>query len=269
MITVSALAAALAVALVMPSPAPHRLRRRLREPDDVAVGPGRLSIAVAAGIVAVLAVLVSLRLGGPPWAAVTTATVLAGSTVAHQVMRSIRLRRMAAARAAVAKACSSVCAQVRVGRVPSEALAVAAADHPVLQLASRTAGIGGDVPAALRAQARSPGLGGLEDLARAWRLSQDTGASMAGVLDQVAVALRGDLAVERTLGAELAGPRATGKLMAVLPGCGLGMGYLLGGDPVAFLVGGPAGWACLVLGIALACAGVLWIDRLARVAEQV
>ena len=51
---------------------------------------------------------------------------------------------------------------------------------------------------------------------------------------------------------------------AILRGCGLGIGYLLVGDPARWLLAGPAGWACLLGGVALACAGVLWIEALAR-----
>ena len=87
---------------------------------------------------------------------------------------------------------------------------------------------------------------------------------MAELLDQVAHALRSGQSVERTVAAELAGPRATGRVMAALPLCGIGLGYLLGGDPLGFLVGGPFGWACLVLGASLAAGGVLWIEWLAR-----
>jgi tight adherence protein B len=64
--------------------------------------------------------------------------------------------------------------------------------------------------------------------------------------------------------AELAAPRSTGKLMAALPLVGVGLGYLLGGRPLEWLVAGPPGWACLLLGLLLAAAGVLWIERLAR-----
>ena len=41
-------------------------------------------------------------------------------------------------------------------------------------------------------------------------------------------------------------------------------GYLLGGRPLEWLVAGPVGWACLLLGLLLAAAGVLWIEGLAR-----
>ena len=63
---------------------------------------------------------------------------------------------------------------------------------------------------------------------------------------------------------ELSAPLATGKVMAVLPGCGVALGYLLGGEPLDWLVGGPPGWACLLAGAVLACLGVLWIEALAR-----
>ena len=52
--------------------------------------------------------------------------------------------------------------------------------------------------------------------------------------------------------------------LAVLPLCGVGLGYLLGGDPIAFLVSGPLGWACLIGGAVFAACGVLWIEWLAR-----
>ena len=113
-------------------------------------------------------------------------------------------------------------------------------------------------------QAKEEGLGGLLDLARAWQVGTRSGASLTATLDQVAAALAADESLRAVVGSELAAPRATGKLMAALPALGVGMGYLLGGDPLGWLVQGPAGGTCLVLGTALACGGVLWIESLAR-----
>ena len=137
----------------------------------------------------------------------------------------------------------------------------------MLSTARGAAVLGGDVAETLIVQAAQPGCAGLADLGRAWRLAVETGAPMAATLDHVAGSLRRDEALQRTVAAELAGPRATGKVMAVLPLGGIAMGYLLGGRPIQFLIDGPLGWACLSGGVALACAGVLWVDRLARVAE--
>ena len=131
--------------------------------------------------------------------------------------------------------------QVRVGRIPAEALTLAAEDAPVLAVASGVQRNGGDVAAALLGQADPARLPGLRDLARAWQVGTRTGAPMADLLDQVANALRADQSVERTVASELAGPRATGRVMAVLPLCGIGLGYVLGGDPIGFLLGGPLG----------------------------
>lgn len=201
---------------------------------------------------------------GPAAAAVGFAGVIAAGAAARMVGLSRRTRADHAVRAEVANACSVIANQVRVGRIPAEALALAAEDAPVLAVASRVLRNGGDVVAALLGLAERPGCGGLRDLARAWQVGTRTGAPMAELLDQVAHAQRSDQSVERTVSAELAGPRATGKVMAVLPLVGIALGYLLGGDPIGFLVGGLAGWACLVFGAGLAACGVLWIEWLAR-----
>jgi hypothetical protein len=71
-------------------------------------------------------------------------------------------------------------------------------------------------------------------------------------------------AVRRVVNSELAAARATSKVMAALPPCGIAIGYLLGGDPARWLLARPAGWTCLLTGIFLACAGVLWIEVLAQ-----
>jgi tight adherence protein B len=70
--------------------------------------------------------------------------------------------------------------------------------------------------------------------------------------------------VRRVVNSELAAARATSKVMAALPPCGIAIGYLLGGDPARWLLVRPAGWTCLLTGILLACAGVLWIEALAQ-----
>ena len=211
-----------------------------------------------------LVIVGAAAMAGPAAAAVAFALLIAVGAAARLIALGRRTRREHAVRAEVAQACSVIANQVRVGRIPAEALTLAATDAPVLAVTARVHRNGGDVVAALLEQAEQPGCAGLRDLARAWQVGTRTGAPMAELLDQVAHALRSDQSVERTVAAELAGPRATGRVMAALPLCGIGLGYLLGGDPLGFLVGGPFGWACLVLGAILAACGVLWIEWLAR-----
>lgn len=244
---------------------PTDLGRRLDPPEPGSRSRGRRGLRRAALAVLGLAIVGSaLAVFGPPGGAVASAAVIAGAAGARLARLGRRARIELATRAEVARACSAIANQVRVGRIPAEALGVAAEDAPVLAAACRVQGAGGDTAAILLEQADQPGCRGLGDLARAWQVGTRTGAPMAGLLDQVARALRADQVVQRTVVAELAGPRATGKVMAVLPLVGIALGYLLGGDPVRFLLAGPLGWTCLVIGAALAAGGVLWIDWLAR-----
>ena len=68
----------------------------------------------------------------------------------------------------------------------------------------------------------------------------------------------------RAVEAELAGPRATAGLLAVLPLGGLLLAAGLGADPVHQLLHTPLGAACAVLGVGLDLLGLAWTARLVR-----
>lgn len=258
------LLAAVTAALAVPRPPAAAYRARLR------VGPlhrpvpvrrrtgGLLALAGAVGAVGLGAVL-----AGAQGAVLGASLAVAGGTVLRILVLHARDRAARRARSDVARACGVLASYVRVGQVPSDALVLVADDCPVLAEAAAVQQIGGDVPDALRARAVEPGHGGLLDLARAWQVSSSTGAPMAPALEEVASGLASDESLRAVVSAELAAPRSTGKVMAVLPLVGVGLGYLLGGRPLQWLVAGPVGWACLLLGLLLAAAGVLWIERLA------
>jgi tight adherence protein B len=269
MIALCMLSAALAVWLLVPASPTSRIAARM---FPAPIHETRTRHSWAAWTLAVggagLGCLIGYAAAGGAGAVVAASSAVALATGGRLVLARRARRTALRRRIEVTRGCAAIASQVRVGRVPGEALAAAAADWPVLGLADRARALGGDVPDTLLRQSRAPGCSGLADLARAWRLSSETGAPMAGVLDQVALALRRDESLHRTVAAELAGPRATAKVMAVLPVCGVGMGYLLGGRPIEFLLEGPLGWGCLLGGVVLASAGVLWVDRLARVAED-
>ncbi|MDI9628342.1 MAG: pilus assembly protein TadB [Acidobacteriota bacterium] len=177
--------------------------------------------------------------------------------------RAERVRREAAEE--VVHACQALGAQLRVGDVPARALTRVAVDSPLLQPVAATQAIGGDVPAALRAVAGRPGCHGLFDLARSWQLCQVTGAPIADAANRVADGLRVDAAAERLVAAELAGPRASGRMLAALPALGMGLGYVSGGDPIEFLGGTWVGQICLAVAVCLVCAGLVWTTLLSRV----
>jgi tight adherence protein B len=273
MIMTSLGCAVLAALLAVRRPAARGLRSRLAPPASAGVldtrHKRRMPRRRAWTIVAISIILLSLiiavgYLDGPRGAVVTTAVVLIMGTVARLVAQYRRRRSARRAQADVAHACTVLASYLRVGQVPSAALAIAAADCEVLREGHQAHTLGGDVVQVWRQQARRAGYGGLLELARAWQISLETGAPMSSTLDQVATSLASDLELNRVVSSELAAARATSKVMAALPPCGIGIGYLLGGDPARWLLAGPAGWACLLSGILLACAGVLWIEALAR-----
>ncbi len=165
----------------------------------------------------------------------------------------------------VVDACRLLAGLVRVGHVPALALRLAAADAPLLAEVVSAQQVGGSIPAALRRLGERPGGQGLIELAAAWEVAERSGASLIATLEVLVERLSAAAKVARTVAAELAAPRATGRLLAVLPLAGIGLGYAIGGDPGRFFLSTVVGQGCLVVGVALACAGVWWIERIATV----
>jgi tight adherence protein B len=93
-------------------------------------------------------------------------------------------------------------------------------------------------------------------------VGERTGAPLGQALGAVADSVRRDREIEQVVVAELAGPRASGQVLGILPIVGLTAGVAMGGEPVQFFLTGLAGPLCLVLGTGLACAGVIWTDAL-------
>lgn len=145
---------------------------------------------------------------------------------------------------------------------------------------------GADLPTAWQAAlAHQPGApGSLAELARTVRagpraeavagaqtavaVADQLGAPVADVLDCCA---QGVAEAEESAGQRrtaLAAPRATAKLLAWLPAAGLGLGAMLGVDPLVVFVDGGLGSACLIGGLALTLAGRRWSHALVRAAER-
>jgi tight adherence protein B len=265
--------ASVALAVWWAVPPPARPERMHPVTEGQSAGPGSDGSASwpMLGAVACAGLLVASggMLDGARGGVLGMALVVICGTVAGLSRQRRRRRSALRARVEVARACAALGAQLRVGQVPSQALAVAAADCAVLHEARDAQDLGGDVTRVWRSQARRPGCAGLLDLARAWEVSSRSGAPMSAVLEHVAEGLAADQSLRAVVAGELSAPRATGKVMAALPGCGIGLGYLLGGEPVGWLLAGPLGWGCLLGGVVLACLGVLWIEALAnRAAAQ-
>lgn len=259
------LLAVLAVLLGVTRPMAHDVRQRLavEQPRRRALSRRGASVVAVLGLTAVLVGAASAS-GGAPAAVLVAVSIIVALTCRWLWLQRMRSRSALKAQTDVAHACEVLAAHLRVGQVATEALVVAATDCPVLVEARQVQAVGGDVTTVWRRQAGQPGHLGLLELARAWQVSIDTGAPLSAALEQVAASLAAEQSLRTVVAGELAAPRATSKVMAALPACGIGMGYLLGGDPIDWLLGGPAGWACLILGVGLACSGVMWIELLAR-----
>ena len=197
--------------------------------------------------------------------------LLLAASGAAVVARLRRTRAAAAARreerARAVEACSVLAGELRAGRAPADALDAAAqlATGPsavALQAAAGAVRLGGDPAPSLRATPGSAVPEVLRALAACWTVCAGSGAGLATAVERLEEGLRADQAQRRAVDAELAGPRATAGLLAVLPAGGLLLAAGLGADPLAVLLATPVGLLCLVVGLGLDAVGVWWTGRL-------
>lgn len=107
-------------------------------------------------------------------------------------------------------------------------------------------------------------------LAWCFAISERSGAALADLLDQLAGEIESSADMRRALDVALAGPRATSRLLTFLPLVGLGLGQLLGVNPVAVLTTHPMGRVALLAGVLLWLANRFWCKlMLARIIRQV
>jgi tight adherence protein B len=179
-------------------------------------------------------------------------------------------RRHADERARAREACTALAGELRAGRSPAEALSVAAAlatgpTGEALQAGASAAALGGDVGRALvlrpaTGPSAAPQL--LQGLAACWSVCATTGSGLATAVDRLEEAERDSAARRRAVEAELAGPRATARLLALLPVLGVVMAAALGADPLHVLLHTALGAVCLVLGVGLELVGLWWTGRI-------
>ena len=260
--------AALALALALLT-APRQSGRRLR------VASAERSIAPSSGWVVIpVGVLSATVLAATTSVGVVAATAMVGATV--EVRRRSRQRRRArtAEAAALRGALDILVGELRVGAHPVAAFQIAADDvggavAAGLRTVAARARLGADVAAGMLGVARRAALPEQwERLAVCWRLAQTHGLAIASLMQ---TAQRDLIERERftsRVDAGMAGARTTATVLACLPVIGIGLGQLIGADPVGFLLSGGLGDWLLVVGVLLACAGLLWCDRIIRGASR-
>ncbi|MFF2245490.1 type II secretion system F family protein [Arthrobacter sp. NPDC058130] len=106
------------------------------------------------------------------------------------------------------------------------------------------------------------------ELAACFDIAEASGCPLADVLARFAAHLETEDDAEAARQTALAGPRATVRLLTCLPVSGLGLGLLLGVDPVAALLGHPWGLASVAAGVVLTAVGRLWSIGLVRAAVE-
>jgi len=199
---------------------------------------------------------------------VVVAVALIGVTTGIKCRQRGRERRRTSEVTAMLGALDVLVGELRVGTHPVAAFGVAAdeVDGAVaagLRTVAARARMGADVAEGMRSVARdSPLSAHWERLASCWLLAQAYGLGIATTLH----AAQRDLAERQRFSARvtagMAGARATAAVLAAIPVIGIGLGQLVGANPVRFLLSGGAGGWLLVIGVALACAGLLWSDRI-------
>jgi tight adherence protein B len=253
-VTAAALALALAVVVLPSSPTRRLMARRTSHRFGLPPVPCAIAVTTVAAI------------------ALPMTTVLAAVIVTTTVWWRVRRRSLRSRKAteshALAAALDVLVGELRAGAHPVAAFNAAAseAQGPVtasLGAVAARARLGADVPAGLRAVASGSSVPSQwERLAVCWQLAQTHGLAMATLMR----AAQRDI-VERTrfsarVSAGMAGARATAAVLAGLPVLGIGLGQLLGANPLAFLLSGGVGGVLLVIGVTLGCVGLLWSDRI-------
>jgi tight adherence protein B len=253
-------AAALALALALLT-APSSSRHRLVTLGVLAPLRRRTPWLWCAGIVAVaLAVVVPV--------AVVVAVAIAGATLLLRRRRRLAQQRRAAEATALQGALDVLVGELRVGAHPVAAFGVAAREFDgsvsaSLRAVAARARLGADVAAGLRSAARQSSLPAhWERLAVCWQLAETHGLAIATLMQ---TAQRDIVERERfsaKVEAGMAGARTTAAVLAGLPVLGVGLGQLIGAEPLGFLLSGGVGGWLLVIGVTLACLGLLWSDRI-------
>jgi tight adherence protein B len=217
-------------------------------------------VAGVVGIAAMAAV-------AEPMALVVGSMAAAATPIVVRSRRRAERRRLR--RAQLPAALERLAMALRAGSpVPMAMVEVGAATPPPVgaELAAlgREADAGRAVVDVLDGWGRRHDDAGTRLAATALALATTVGGTPGHAVDGVAMTLRErvELAEERRALASQA--RLSALVLALAP---VGFAVLLGaadGAAASFLLGTPAGWFCLVTGLALDCAGAWWMARLTR-----
>lgn len=230
--------------------------------------PARNRFRVRGGSLALAALGVAGLLFALPLPAAAAGVVVTG-TVLIRRRRARRWRRQLDEAVALQGALSVLVGELRAGAHPVTAFVAAAAEvgGPVavgLREVAARARLGADVAAGLAAAAGDSSLPShWERLAVYWQLARDHGLAIAALMRAAELDVVARERFSARVRAGMAGARATAAVLAGLPVLGIGLGQLIGADPLRFLLGDGA--VVLLVGVVLSCLGLLWSDRITAV----
>ena len=160
-------------------------------------------------------------------------------------------------------AISVLMAELKAGHAPEAALINVG--PKVWPFTYRTAIAHGDTIEALAidAQARPE----LRYLAACWQVGINSGAGLAASISSLYLAMRAQQEIRGHLEAELAGPRATAATLGFLPIVGIGLGYMLGAQPLTWFFSSLLGLGTLIFGGGLTLLGLWWTSRIVHGVE--
>ena len=216
-----------------------------------------------ATIIATTALMALVILGPGP----AIAIAIAGITARAQWRARARAHQRIAAAEAMSEAIHGMVAELRAGAHPVAAAEAAAQDAKppagaVLTAMVTTARLGGDMATVERRFTQDTPVPALRPLTNAWTLAHTQGLPLADIMDAVRTDVAGQVRFAKKVRARMAGPQASGAVLAGLPILGVLLGEAMGADPLHVLLTNPLGQALLVAGTALICLGLHWINKL-------
>lgn len=252
----AALALALAL-LVAPGPSRHRVLR----PNVRTAACAQVPVASCLVLLLVLIAVIA------PLGAVIAAALVAATGEARR-RRRVRQRRRTAEAVALQGALDVLVGELRVGAHPVAAFEAAAdeVDGAVatsMRTVAARARMGADVVAGLQDVARRSSLPEhWTRLAACWQLAHAHGLAIATLMRTAQHDIAARERFTAQVAAGMAGARTTAAVLAVLPLLGVGLGELIGAEPVRLLLADGAGQWLLTVGVALSCTGLVWSDRI-------
>jgi len=172
-------------------------------------------------------------------------------------------RRRGAERSAAIEALGALAAELGAGTPPQQALI--ATGSTIWSEACGAVRFDGDVAEALRRDAERIPL--LAPLSACWAVSTQQGSGLLISVTRLAEQARVAEDIRVQLEAQLAGPRATARILMLLPLFGIAMGMMMGVNPLGWLLGTLPGLLCLLSGVGLTALGYWWTSRIVKRVE--